>query len=98
MRKYKALYELLSERHCGIWSATFSEIEDMVIRASLPKSARRYRQWWENGDDPGHSQSQAWLKAGWHTEHVDLPRERVTFRRDNPDHWMTLDPLLEKSA
>ena len=98
MRKYKPLYELLSERHCGVWSTTFSEIEEFVIQTPLPQSARKYRQWWENGDDLNHSQSQAWLKAGWHTEQVDLNRERVTFKRDNPDRWMTPGLLLEANA
>jgi len=85
MKKYEPLYRLLAGRKSEVWTTTFSEIEDRVILAPLPKSARRYRQWWENGHDPGHAQSQAWLRAGWQTEKVGLLAEQVTFRRSAQD-------------
>ena len=57
----------------------FSHLEQ-VLGQPLPIGARSHRAWWANGQS-GHSQSRAWLLAGWRIGNVDLTRERVTFER-----------------
>ena len=57
----------------------FSQVEG-VIGQTLPNGARSHRAWWANGRS-GHSQSRAWLLAGWRVASVDLSREVVTFEQ-----------------
>ena len=64
-------------------SLTFKQVED-VIGATLPISARTYREWWSNeGDTTCHSQARAWANAGFVVDsvHQDGDNARVQFRR-----------------
>ncbi len=61
--------------------ATFEQIEAILGRR-LPAIARRKHQWWENNSTQ-HSHAGAWLEAGFLTEHVNIPNETLTFRRQN---------------
>ena len=56
----------------------FDEIEK-IINASLPKSARTYREWWANQD--AGSRAPHWRAAGFEVDGVDLGRGIVRFRR-----------------
>lgn len=58
---------------------TFAEVED-VLGFALPPGARSNGAWWGNSKS-GHSQSRAWLLAGWRVVNVDVGTERVTFER-----------------
>ena len=53
---------------------------ERLIGETLPPSAFGHQSWWAN-DTAGHTQSQAWLHAGWDVEDVDLSAGEVVFRR-----------------
>jgi hypothetical protein len=80
MGKYEPLAAHLNEEPRNVWVASFSEIE-AVLGFSLPPSARNHREWWGNQRGGGHSQAKGWQEAGWQVWKVDLPAERVEFRR-----------------
>lgn len=58
-------------------TVSFDEVE-AILGADLPASARKHRAWWANG---GHVQADAWGRAGFEVDHVDLATELVRFRR-----------------
>jgi len=73
-----AMYDPLADHLQGAGdriSMSFGEIEDLV--GSLPPSARKYRQWWENSRS--HVQAEAWMSAGYEVSEVDASEERVVF-------------------
>lgn len=80
MPKYGALQLHLSRLQRDEWNATFAQIEE-ILGFNLPASARKYPAWWANQSDGGHSQSQAWLEAGWQTSDLDLSGSTVRFQR-----------------
>jgi hypothetical protein len=62
---------------------TFKQVEK-IIGASLPMSARTYREWWSNeGANTTHSQAKAWFNAGFVVDsvHQDGDNARVEFKR-----------------
>jgi len=79
MGRYAPLASFLAGRDADRWSASFSEIEDLLGFA-LPSSARQYSAWWANQQTPGHSQA-IWQEVGWRTRNLDLRGERVEFER-----------------
>jgi hypothetical protein len=81
--KYEPLAARLGREPDDSWVATFAEIES-VLGFPLPASARRYREWWSNQRNGGHSQAKGWQEAGWQVWRVDLVEESVTFRRALP--------------
>ncbi|WP_430641883.1 DUF7662 domain-containing protein [Bradyrhizobium nanningense] len=59
---------------------TFSEIEE-ILRRPLPPSAYKFSAWWGNESSrKGHTQSMAWLHAGFATR-VSLKQRAVEFYR-----------------
>jgi hypothetical protein len=58
---------------------TFQQVES-IIGGPLPASARRHRPWWAN-DATGHAHANAWLRAGYRTEQVDMEGEKLVFVR-----------------
>ena len=60
---------------------TFSEIEDLLGRP-LPASAYKFSAWWgnESSRKTGHTQSTAWLLAGFEAR-VSLKHRAVEFKR-----------------
>ena len=82
MAKYNTLCEWLRSRaNAGEEEAptTFSKIEK-ILGVSLPKSAREYKEWWDN--DKTHAQAiGGWRAAGWRVAHVDIDSEQVIFER-----------------
>lgn len=78
--KYAPLFRHLSQLPGDRWSATFAEVEALV-GSRLPNSARVFRAWWANGAGLSHSQSMAWVLAGWKTADVDMDAETLTFRK-----------------
>lgn len=79
MAKYDPLRRHMT-RLSGIeWTASFSEIED-ILGGTLPASATQHRTWWANSGGLLVHQ-QAWLMAGWRVEAVEIGRRQVTFRR-----------------
>jgi hypothetical protein len=77
--KYEQLSAFLTRQTAGEVPMTFAEIEALIGRR-LPPSARKHRPWWSN--NPSNSvMTQAWLKAGYRTERVDMGAERLVFRK-----------------
>jgi hypothetical protein len=60
-------------------TVSFHELEK-VLGGELPPSAWQHRSWWAN-DSTSHSQSIAWLEAGWRVQKVDFSSESVVFHR-----------------
>ncbi len=77
--KYEPLAHYLSRSAQDVAVLEFAEIE-RIIGAQLPTSARKYPAWWSNRGD-GHLNAQAWLRAGFKSEQLDLEHARVAFRR-----------------
>lgn len=69
MSKYELLEKYLSNCNEEEIHLTFSDIE-RIIGDSLPASATKHDQWWENiGDGPNrHSQAYAWYNAGYNAK------------------------------
>ncbi len=78
--KYQALHDWLIKQSAyeNIIRVTFKQIEE-IIDSQLPPSAREHRSWWSN-DPANHTQSRAWLEAGWRVEDADLGAETLTLR------------------
>jgi hypothetical protein len=80
--RYAPLSDFLRDQRGDVVTLTFREI-DAMLAADLPPSARRHSTWWSNqtyGRASGR-QCRAWMDVGWRTTKLDLPAERVTFRR-----------------
>ncbi|MBX3143983.1 MAG: hypothetical protein KF813_09530 [Trueperaceae bacterium] len=77
-------YHPLNKHLAGIPKSTkkyelsFDEI-NTIISAELPKSAYDHRAWWANTES--HSQSLAWISAGWRVEGVDLDKQLINLVR-----------------
>ena len=82
MAKYDPLREYLRDRSANEVTLSFDQIED-IIRAALPPSAHRYREWWANEKPQrtAHVQAVAWQEAGWKVSSVDFLAEQVLFVR-----------------
>lgn len=82
MDKYDPIGRFLRATPAGILAYTFSFSQfEQIQGASLPNSARKYRERWANEGSPGgHVQAQSWLAAGWEVESVSLELEWVRFR------------------
>jgi hypothetical protein len=65
------------------YDISFEEVED-AIGQPLPTGARSHRAWWGNSWT-GHSQSRAWLLAGWKLVAVDLEAETASYERLPPE-------------
>lgn len=80
MSKYAGIGSLLKTQPGRAVTVPFSKIET-VIGDSLPRSARKFRQWWENDFTSPSRQARAWLDAGWQVATVDFRAETVTFTK-----------------
>ena len=79
MTKYEPLEVFLSARHEAEIPLKFQDIEK-IIGATLPPVARKHRAWWSN--NPSNSViTNAWLRAGFKTQRVDMISEKLVFRR-----------------
>lgn len=77
MKKYYSLYKYLKNLETDSVELSFEEIEK-ILGFKLPDSAFKFRPWW--GNDYYHSQSGAWLDAGWKITNIALGRT-VKFQR-----------------
>jgi hypothetical protein len=78
--KYDPLYHHLRRKGLSELEMSFADIEH-VIKALLPKSAKR-PQWWANeaSEETTHVQCRAWRAAGYDAYLIER-QERVRFRR-----------------
>jgi len=74
---YAALTAYLEHSGRSELVMTFEEVK-RVNGGYLPDSAYKYRPWWAN-DPKGHSQSYAWLNAGYKTCNVNIEEQVVHF-------------------
>lgn len=79
MAKYDSLRRFLAAHSETVVRVSFEQLDAMV--GGLPKSARTYRVWWDNGSTERHPQARAWIEAGFVVETVDLERGAVRFAR-----------------
>ncbi len=77
--RYNPLRDYLASYRAAQLQLVFEQIED-IIECKLEKGAYTLKSWWAN--DRNRPQAFAWLEAGWQVDDVDLPRRRVTFRRE----------------
>lgn len=77
--KYYALHTYFTQARDQAKRLSFAQVEE-VLGFPLPVGARSSRAWWGNSRS-GHSQSRAWLLAGWRMTNVDLSAEVVEFER-----------------
>ena len=89
MGRYEPLTRFLEACRDGETRMMFREIENILERP-LPSSARRHQPWWAN--TTSHSQADSWMRVGWRTGQVDLSREQVVFRRDDPPPTLPHSP------
>jgi len=76
--KYAPLGQYLRE-HAGLenLNLTFAEIE-RLLGFPLPAS-KRFPAWWSNNPS-NNPMTKVWLDAGFETEQVDIPGEKLVFR------------------
>jgi len=77
-KKYLPLMQYLLSRDPEDKSCVldFSRLEE-ILGSHLSLTARVFRGWWAN--DLAHTQSKAWLAAGWRTGEVGIQERRVQF-------------------
>jgi hypothetical protein len=78
MGKYSPLKSFLLQNGGDHLAMTFSLIEK-VLNLQLPAS-KQYPAWWSNNPS-NNPMTQEWLDAGFETESVDIPGEKLVFRR-----------------
>lgn len=78
MSKYYRLKDFLSHMDGEHIPMTFADIEK-IIEFSLPAS-KQYPAWWSNNPS-NNPMTQEWLDAGFETESVNIPGERLVFRK-----------------
>lgn len=79
MGKYEPITLFLEGREETPIDLSFDAIE-AVLGFDLPASASRFDEWWSN-DSTSHSQSRAWLAAGYRVARIDRKARRVTFAK-----------------
>jgi hypothetical protein len=79
MSKYQPLGDHLRQQNKDLVPMRFEEIE-RIIGAPLPKTSQVYRAWWSNNPS-NNVMTRVWLDAGYETEQVDMPGQRLVFRR-----------------
>ncbi len=77
--KYGNLKAYLASSGAERIALSFGDVA-RVAGVTLPASAYRRAQWWQN-DSVHHVQAQAWLGAGYRTEAVNLAKQSVEFVR-----------------
>lgn len=77
MSKYKPLENYLKSADFESIPMTFTEIE-LIIKDSLPTSARKHRRWWSN--NPSNSATtRSWIAAGFKITKVNMNKESLVF-------------------
>jgi hypothetical protein len=90
MSKYAPLTDHLAARKQQTVAMSFPELE-AVLGFPLPRSARKFREWWSN-NPRNHTQATAWLKAGYKTRDVDFEKGRLLFEKLNATEPETAKP------
>lgn len=78
MGKYAPIRSFLQKHGTETVPMTFAEIE-RVLGFKLPNS-KHYPAWWSN-NPKNNVMTNEWLAAGYKTEHVDVEKGRLVFRK-----------------
>ena len=78
--KYEPFLQYLVKSDQVLITLSFAQVEE-ILDAPLPPSAHRYSAWWANEVSGSHTQSNAWMDAGYHTENLNLNARTVSFRK-----------------
>ncbi len=79
-KDYAKIAEFLSNQDENEVTLSFEKITE-IIGESLPETAYRKNQWWENNEQ-GHPQTKhGWLDEGWRTFDVTIKTQSVSFRK-----------------
>jgi len=81
--RYFPIFERLKRGGESEVTLSFAEIE-ALINGPLPASARVTKAWWSNRDSG--AQAAAWMQAGYRVAALDLPGERMTFRKQRAEY------------
>jgi len=68
-RKYRPLFEYLSQKDDDVVHMTFAEMEE-ILGFPLPVSFQRHPSFWANNENGQHHHCRAWLDAGYKTVNV----------------------------
>lgn len=81
MSKYSKLGEYLNKVNIECITLTYSDI-GKIICSTLPMSAGKFVQWWENdySSNSKSRQCRAWIEVGWETVDIKL-KESITFEK-----------------
>ncbi len=90
MSEYDPLREYLANLPSYHREAAFSFKElEVILGKTLPPSAHNHRPWWGNDySSRTHSHAQAWIRAGWKVDAVNMKEEWVRFVRAGRRKWM----------
>ena len=82
MDTYKPLYDYLKKKSKDEYCFTFDELAHLLGLPELVDSAFNLRQWWENEvpSEKSHSQSKAWMEAGYKA-YPDMNNRTVVFKK-----------------
>lgn len=81
MSKYQPLQEYLLNSNASTLSLKFSDIEK-ILGFKLPASSYKHRAFWSNNPS-NNVMTEAWLKAGYETQEVDLAARKLIFLKAN---------------
>lgn len=75
MSKYEPLENYLKSADFESIPMTFTEIE-LIIKDSLPTSARKHRRWWSNNPS-NNAMTRSWSAAGFKVTNVNMNKESL---------------------
>lgn len=85
-RKYRPLFNYLSQQDSDVVTLSFTEMED-ILDFALPTSAQRYPSFWANNENGQHHHCRSWLDAGYKTVnvHKNIIDMHMRFEKVNKD-------------
>ncbi len=92
MSKYEPLEFYLKSADFESIPITFTEIE-LVIKSSLPPSARKYRTWWSNNPF-NNTMTRSWIVAGFKATKVNMNKESLVFVKIGAEDKLAKAPSI----
>ena len=94
MSKYEPLEIYLKSADFESIPMAFTEIE-LIIKDSLPASARKHRRWWSN--NPSNSAiTRSWIAAGFKVAQVNMNNECLVFVKVGVKEKSVTKPSIPK--
>ena len=98
MSKYEPLEIFLKSTDFESIPMTFTEIE-LIIKDSLPPSARKHRPWWSNNSS-NSAMTRSWIAASFKATQVNMDKESLVFVKigdEDKSAKTSSKPTLKKS-